>query len=268
MADASTSSAPAAAEAAVTLAVKPDHLIWKPLRLQQLDWTHHERATVLSTAYEHIISTHWSEGAAPGLEACDTFLLSDLVVGESVLAGIRTSGDWSYGIVTGWAEGKYFTFDGPNEGSLLWNNLLLLRGAAVDRMRQSYQEEKHAREAYYAAGGEDSPPCPRPMKRTDSGANYGFSGRPDFKFWTRSGYKPWYLVGPEDYSYCYREDKGRAALFRLRADAMRKQLAAGRDDGSLTEEEVAAIRNQIEGLEAEAAESESRSRSASPKSPV
>jgi hypothetical protein len=257
----------------VAIPVKPDHLVWKPVRLERIDWREVDRARVVSTATEHIIYSLFvpEDGGPTDLEACDTFLLSDVGVGKSVLGGIRTSGYWSYGVVEGWEEGKYFKFDGPNEGSLLWHDLLLLRGPAVDAIVEEYQERRRALNEWLATAedGDCTPPglgCP--MKRTDSGTNYGFSGRPDYDFWTRSGYRPWYMVGPEDY-HSYNRAELCPKRLRERAEGLRGVLASGREDGSLTDKDCQAIRNQIEDMEAEAARaSAASSREPSPKAGV
>ena len=184
--------APPAAEAA---APAPDaHLIWKRLRLTPMDHNadiRHEPQPVQPKEGEFLIYDMWGRELDDGTEATDTFLLSDLKMGESVLAGRTTSGKWAYGVVTGYQEGKYFSFDGPNEGSLLWRGLLLLRGPMADSARKSY-------EARYTLNEDGSSPRV-PMKRTDSGTNYGFTGYPDVAFWNRSGCELFYEVTREDY---------------------------------------------------------------------
>jgi hypothetical protein len=186
-------------------AATANHLIWKPLRIVPLD--HNAAHTgkpqpIQPRDDEHLIYSPWGRSLDDGTEATDTFLLSDLKMGESVLAGYTTSGHWAYGIVHGYEEGKFFRFDGPNEGSLLWNGLLLLRGPAVDAIVARHQERKRALEEWLATAedGACTPPgLGAPMKRTDSGTNYGFTGYPDIAFWKRSGCRLYWEVTADDY---------------------------------------------------------------------
>ncbi len=174
---------------------EPPHLIWKPLRMIPLDHNaplRGEPQPVQPRDDEHLIYSPYGLSLDDGTEATDTFLLSDLTMGESVLAGWTTSGKWAYGVVTGYEEGKFFRFDGPNEGSLLWNHLLLLRGPMADAAQKRY--------TCRFTPQEDGSSPRAPMKRTDSGSNYGFTGYPDIAFWKRSGCRLYWEVTAEDYS--------------------------------------------------------------------
>ena len=169
-----------------------DHLVFKPLRI--VEPTYSVGATpdpVEKIGDEYLIVAHWLKSSA-GDEACDTFLLSDIVIGETVLAGYTTRGCFEIGVVTGYRKGWYFNFDGTNEGSRLWNGLLLLRGPLADAARARYK-------AYTDYSSDSGSPAP-PQKRTDSGGNYGQTGSPDLEFWTRSGVQPWLYVMAEDYN--------------------------------------------------------------------
>lgn len=251
----------------VVVAVKPDHLVWKPFVIHDGGWSAAEELR----SVDGVHNLHGRRGAHlprdPADLGCDTFLLSDLVIGESVLLGLRTNGDWSYGVVTGWEPGKFFRYDGPNMGSMLWNNILLLRGPSADAARAAHRPPA---EGGAAAGGgaADTPPAaafsPVPLKRTDSGSNYGFSGTPDFKTWMRLGAKPWFTVEAADYNGYFTDLRGKAAQWRLRAAQLGKLLTY--PEGAFLPEERQAIKNQIEGLLSEAAlaEAEVRSRSVSP----
>jgi hypothetical protein len=182
-----------------------NHLVWKPLRMTPFDHNallRGEPQPVQPRDDEHLIYNPYGYSMSDGTEATDTFLLSDLKMEESVLAGWTTSGHWAYGVVTGYEEGKFFRFDGPNQGSLLWNKLLLMRGPAVDAIVERYQKRKRALQEWLetAEDGDCTPPgLGAPMKRTDSGTNYGFSGYPDVAFWKRSGCQLYWEVTADDY---------------------------------------------------------------------
>jgi hypothetical protein len=181
---------------AAPAAAEPSHLIWKPLRLTPMDHNadlRREPQPVQPKDSEFLIYDMWGQTCDDGTEATDTFLLSDLKMGESVLAGYTTSGKWAYGVVTGYKEGQYFSFDGPNEGSLLWRGLLLMRGPMADAALKRYKMR-------YEPTEDGDSPRGVPMKRTDSGTNYGFTAYPDVAFWKRSGCPLYWEVTSDDYS--------------------------------------------------------------------
>ena len=170
------------------------HLIFKPLHIVKPTYSVGATADpVEKITDEHLIISHFFTTEGDDNEACDTFLLSDLVLGESVLAGYTTRGCFELGVVTGYTKGWYFSFDGLNDGSRMWNGLLLVRGPLADAARARYKVY-----ADYTSDG-DGPASP--LKRTDTGGNYGIGGCPDLEFWTRNGVEPWLYVGPEDYQY-------------------------------------------------------------------
>lgn len=168
------------------------HLIFKPLRVIKPSYTPEGAPSpVEKVGDEHVVVSHFfTTEVEDGNEVCDTFLLSDLVMGESVLAGYTTSGYFEVGVVTGYREGWYFSFDGTQDGGLLWSKLLLVRGPLAEAARARYQVRVD-----YANGDGPAPP----LKPTDTGVSYGFTGAPDVEFWTRSGIQPWFLVMSQDY---------------------------------------------------------------------
>ena len=211
-----------------------DHLVFKPLRI--VEPTYSVGATpdpVEKIGDEHLIVTHWMKSSA-GDEACDTFLLSDIVEGETVLAGYTTRGCFEVGVVKDYRMGWYFNFDGVNDGSRLWNGLLLLRGPLADLARARYKARID-----YARDGTGAAP---PMKRTDSGGNYGVTGYPDLEFWTRSGCQPWLYVMSEDYN----ERDENVAEVGARVQQMRQHAATA----DLTPLQRKALEHQIGKLSA------------------
>ncbi len=119
-----------------------------------------------------------------GNEFCDDFTLDDIEPGVSVMGGYTTRGVWECGVVLGWKEGSHFYFDGSQEGSLLWNELVLLRGPIAKKAAERWRDRCEGN---------------APMKRTDSGTNYGFYGNPDLNFWEASGFHPRLYESPADY---------------------------------------------------------------------
>ena len=98
------------------------HLVFKPLRIVEPTYSVGSTADpVEKIADEHLIITHGLPVTAieDGNEASDTFKLSDLTMGESVLGGTTTRGFFEIGVVTGYSEGWCFNFDGTQEGSCL-----------------------------------------------------------------------------------------------------------------------------------------------------
>ena len=103
-------------------------------------------------------------------EICCDCSFADLVVGESVVAGTTTRGAFEMGVYLGASPGRFLNFDGSQEGSLLWGDLSLIRGSLATMMIERQKNLDNM-----------------PLKRTDSGTNYGFTGYPDVAFWARSG---------------------------------------------------------------------------------
>ena len=168
------------------------HLVFKPLRIVNPTYSMGATADpVEKIGDEHLIVSHFFKTEGNDNEACDTFLLSDLVMGESVLAGYTTRGCFELGVVKGYEEGWCFLFDGSNDCSRLWGDLLLIKGPLADAARARYKVYVD-----YTSDGDMSAP---PLKRTDTGSNYGHWGVPDLEFWTRSGIQPWRYVMPQDY---------------------------------------------------------------------
>jgi hypothetical protein len=141
--------------------------------------------------HQHFVSPEFCATLA-GSEATDEFTIADLEPEVSVIAGTTTSGYWAYGVVMGWNPGKYISFDGPNVGSLLWSEFLLLRGPIATIARERYRLRYGPRD-----DDEDSPSVP--LQRTDSGTSYNFTGRPDHAFWVRSGIEPFLFVTSRHY---------------------------------------------------------------------
>lgn len=225
-----------------------DHLTWQPLRLVPLDHNAYHQGQpqpIQPAPGEHTIYDIWGREIFDGTEASDDFLLSDLKLGESVLAGYTTSNKWAYGVVTGYKEGQYFTFDGPNEGSLLWNQFLLLRGPMAEEALEHFQRWRAP--VSQKGEGEESPmPPPAPLKRTDSGTNYGFAGYPDVAFWKRSGAKQlfWKVTADE-----YHEHPGREERYHEQIRELREMLADPQLDIDDLERE--AMEQQAEWLRAQ-----------------
>jgi hypothetical protein len=171
------------------------HLVFKPLRIVQPTYSVGARIDpVEKIGDEHLIISHFfTTNIEDGNEASNTFLLSDVVIGETVLGGVTTRGLFELGVVTGYSKGWCFFFNGVNAGSRLWGDLLLIKGPLADAARARYKVYED-----YTSDGEAPAP---PLKRTDSGSNYGHWGIPDLEFWTRSGFQPWYIVMHQDYNH-------------------------------------------------------------------
>ncbi len=222
---------------------KMSTLTWKPLVLRSIATSADAAAAAAAAAQEpstdEFVQYQWGLAqefchAMVGSEATDEFTLADLEPGVSVIGGRTTSGYWGYGVVMSWEPGKYFTYDGSQAGSLLWTNLLLLRGPIADAARVRYQERYRPREE-----GEDSPTVP--LQRTDSGTSYGFTGQPDTAFWIRSGVEPFLFVTSRQYhSYGVVSEYTRTQIAQELRD-LRAALAAPEE---MTADQLRACRHQ------------------------
>jgi hypothetical protein len=154
----------------------------------------------------YVLQTPWHMELPADTKVSKDFTLADLTEGECVVAGHTTRGAWEMGVYLGASPGRYLNFDGSQQGSLLWSNLCLIRGSLADRLldrhkkKANWYKKLQAKLDTMRAAGEitdnigtpdvsDDEAClpPGPMKRTDSGTSYGFTGYPDVEFWARSG---------------------------------------------------------------------------------
>jgi hypothetical protein len=182
---------------------------FKPLRAEQTTglapiW---RETTLEEDGDGYILKTPYHITFPEGTEVSRDFTLPDLVPYECVVAGHTTRGAWEMGVYYGCSSGRYLNFNGSQEGSLLWGNLCLVRGPPADALltqekaKRRFFEKVQAKLEEMKARGEDTDNCGTPdvsddedgafsrppLKRTDSGAGYGFTGYPDVEFWARSG---------------------------------------------------------------------------------
>jgi hypothetical protein len=111
------------------------------------------------------------------------FKLADVTVDVTVMEGLTTSNHMVRGTVRQIIPGVCFMVDnGPgSQISYLWRSL-----ATVDGAEPSTNEEIVV----------DAPPA---MRRTDSGADYGFNGFPDCAWWLAQGVQPLFVATPFHY---------------------------------------------------------------------
>jgi hypothetical protein len=158
--------------------------------------------TLVEDAGGYVLKTPFHTTFPEGTEVSTDFTLADLRGGECVVAGHTTRGAWEMGVFFSASPGRYLNFDGSQHGSLLWNNLCLIRGPQADMIIARHKAKlRYFEKLSKKLKGTDEP-CgtppvsddegegylmPPPMKRTDSGTSYGFTGFPDVEFWARSG---------------------------------------------------------------------------------
>jgi hypothetical protein len=118
-----------------------------------------------------------------------SFLLSDITIHKTVMRGRSTSGKLVEGTVRRIVPGICFEVDpGPGkQRSLLWRELSLVPGLPLP------EHTKIVVDGMY----------PPELRRTDSGADYGFDGFPDCDFWIRQGIPTVFLASEHMYKeYC------------------------------------------------------------------
>jgi len=118
------------------------------------------------------------------------FQISAVKVGRSRMRGWSTAGHMVSGVVQAVLPGMAFRVDTGAQISYLWRELVLL------------DEEASAAEAEAEADAMeiDGPPPSTPIRRTDSGADYGMNGFPDCEFWESRDVVPLFLATPADYA--------------------------------------------------------------------
>lgn len=188
-------------------------------RLTQMAHPLREGEKLVKDTTGYVLETPMHREFPPDIEVSTDFTLSDLVAGKCVVAGHTTRGAWEMGVYIGASKGRYLNFDGSQQGSLLWRNLCLIRGSLADEMverqkkRDLWSLKIQAKLDAMRAAGENTDGCgtpdvsdsedclpPGPMKRTDSGTSYGFTGYPDVEFWARSGIVADAFVPPHVYN--------------------------------------------------------------------
>lgn len=133
--------------------------------------------------------------------ATRNFVADDLMVGVSVLTGRATSGAVRTGVVTEVIPGVGIRFDNPVQNGIFWSEMWQHLGDCECPVCCEHIPVVAARvlEAEVARLT-DAPPPPVPIRRTDSGSDYGMCGFPDCEFWVRSGYEPLFVATSADYT--------------------------------------------------------------------
>jgi hypothetical protein len=122
----------------------------------------------------------------PGLmdvRATPTFDLEDVVVGQSVMSGMTTSGKIATGVVSRVIRGCGFAFDSPYQNGIIW--------------QQMWLHDDDCPVAARLAAEEAAPKGT--LRRTDSGCDYGMFGYPDCAFWERAGVEPLFVATEHHY---------------------------------------------------------------------
>lgn len=175
--------------------------------------------------------------------ATRNFVADDLMTGVSVLTGMTTSGAVRTGVVTEVLTGVGIRFDNPVQNGVFWHSMWQHLGDCECPVCCEHLPTVRARmEAVTAAAAEGEAPPPVPIRRTDSGSDYGVLGFPDCEFWERSGYEPLFVATSADYG----ADGSYLAAAWSRDEAMEAIDSADRD--SLTGATLRAWERQREAL--------------------
>lgn len=132
--------------------------------------------------------------------ASRNFVADDLMAGVSVLTGRVTSGAVRTGVVTEVIPGVGIRFDNPVQNGIFWSEMWQHLGDCDCSVCSEHIPVVAARvmEAEIARLT-NAPPPPVPLRRSDSGSDYGLCGFPDCDFWVRSGYEPLFVATSADY---------------------------------------------------------------------
>lgn len=133
------------------------------------------------------------------------FKLADVTVDVTVMEGLTTSNHLVRGTVRRIIPGVCFVVDQGqwSQMSYLWRSLAIIEGAApVPRAidQEVFVDGMTQRPPQVGAGAPHAALTLPAMRRTDSGADYGFNGYPDCAWWLAQGVQqPLYVATPFHY---------------------------------------------------------------------
>jgi hypothetical protein len=120
-----------------------------------------------------------------------TFKIEDIKIGSTVVAGRSTSrrdGRKAAGTVTAVIPGVCIRVDNGVQPSVLWGDFEIVGLAPAPAPAPA------------EPAAAEMPPAAPPLRRTDSGADYGVPGYPDCEFWEAQGVEPVFVATADMYS--------------------------------------------------------------------
>jgi hypothetical protein len=128
--------------------------------------------------------------------ATQDFRIDNMVEGLTVLSGINTSRKINTGVLTRVIPGVGFAVDNPIQPSILWKQIWLHLGDCSCSICTEHLPVIQR----------EGLPDALALRRTDSGADYGFDGHPDCDLWERNGMDPLYVALNIHYSVYQSDD--------------------------------------------------------------
>lgn len=123
------------------------------------------------------------------------FTCNDVAIGHTIMMGFTTAGWVGIGVVKRIIPGVCFEIEQKSSQiSMLWSGLMI-HPATVKKYIKDYTEP------CIEPVSIKSPPKAPQLRRTDSGADYGFHGYPDCEFWSKQGIMPLFVATCTDYSH-------------------------------------------------------------------
>jgi len=124
-----------------------------------------------------------------------SFSLDDVVINYTIMYGISTSNRNTIGIVKRIITGVCFEVENQQtlQLSLLWSDFKVYPPTLKKNIIDFKEIEPESILKITI------PPAPK-LRRTDSGADYGFHGFPDCDFWILNGIQPIFIATDRDYT--------------------------------------------------------------------
>ena len=124
-----------------------------------------------------------------------SFSLDDIVINNTIMYGLSTSNHHTIGIVKRIITGVCFEVENQQtlQLSLLWSDFKVY----PPTLKKNIMDFKEIESESIL---KNSIPSAPKLRRTDSGADYGFHGFPDCDFWILNGIQPIFIATDRDYT--------------------------------------------------------------------
>jgi len=130
------------------------------------------------------------------------FTCNDVAINYTIMMGVTTSGKKAIGVVKRIIPGVCFEIEqNTSQISMLWSDLMINPVTAKKHIKNYVEPSIEPVIIKYDSTGIPLPPSEAlKLRRTDSGADYGYYGYPDCDFWSKEGITPLFVATDSDYS--------------------------------------------------------------------
>ena len=149
-----------------------------------------------------IVSCPFRDDSVITKQMTSDFTCDDVAVGHTIMMGFTTCGWLGIGTVKRIVPGVCFEIEqNTSQISMLWSDLMIHPATAKKHIKDYVEPPADPVIVWTVGMGALPPPSQAPqLRRTDSGADYGYHGYPDCNFWSKQGITPLFIATDSDYS--------------------------------------------------------------------